>query len=64
MLTMKPSYLYNVNSFTGVFKLRQAPGDVYASENWVTVGFDDGLLPDRHQVITRTNHDLLLGDPW
>ena len=32
---------------------------VYASVNWINIGSDNGLAPNRHQAIIQTNAGLL-----
>ena len=37
---------------------------IYASVNWVSIGSDNGLSPDRRQVITLTNAHLMSIGPF
>ena len=43
-------------------ELIEAEWRIYASMNWVIIGFENGLSPNRRQAIFETNADLSLNE--
>ena len=57
---VSPSANFHIFCFKTLLTRRDRVTYMYASENWVMIGSDNGLSPIRHQVIISTNAGISL----